>query len=435
MRPLNEAARFSRLPSMKILHTSDWHLGNRLMEQSRHGEFRAFLDWLLALMEREQVEVLLLCGDVFDSSTPSDSARELYCDFLSRADATGCRHVIVTGGNHDSVQQLRVAAPLLRRHHACVVAGLRTEQAADCLVPLCDAEGREAALVAAVPFLRVADVARRVDAADAEARCRAYADGVGDCYAAVAEAARAWKSADPARAGLPVIAMGHVALGGAEMTASSRSLVIGAVETVSASIFEPVFDYVALGHIHKPCSAGGGRIRYCGSPLPMGFDEARQPHEVLLLDVAPGRCEVVPVAVPRFALFEEAACASLEEADALLDRLKRESEAGVGAPLPVWLKVSYTGGAESLGALGDAIRARAEDCHLRALRLLRPASLAEGEAGQGGTPLPSLQDIEPQQLFRRRLDEWAAALESPPSAEDCAMLTGLFHDACREAGL
>ncbi len=416
---------------MKILHTSDWHLGNRLMEQARQEEFRAFLDWLLGFMESERVEALLVSGDIFDSTTPGEGARELYCDFLSRADATGCRHIIITGGNHDSVQQLKVAAPLLRRHHACVLPSLRREQAADCLIPLLDAAGQEAALVAAVPFLRPNEVARKVAAEDAEARRRAYADGVGDCYAAVAEAVRQWKAASPARAGLPVIAMGHLALGGAGMTASTRSLVIGAVEAVPASIFEPVFDYVALGHIHKPCAVGGGRIRYCGSPLPMGFDEARQAQELLLLDIAPGHCGVRPVPVPRFAHYEEARCATREEVEALLDRLKAEAGA-----LPLWLKLHYSGGAESLGAIAEAVRTRMADGRLRALRVLRAATSAEaGEAPQDEAPLPSLQDIEPQQLFRRRLEEWGAALEAPPTAEDAAMLTELFHEACREAGL
>ncbi len=433
MRLRNEAAPTA---PMKVLHTSDWHLGNRLMEQSRRDEFRAFLDWLLALMARERVEALLVSGDIFDSTTPSDGARELYCDFLSRADATGCRRIIITGGNHDSVQQLRVAAPLLQRHHASVVPSLRAGQAADCLIPLCDESGQDAALVSAVPFLRLADVARRVDAADADARRRAYADGVADCYAAVAGAVRAWRAEEPGRAELPVIAMGHLALGGAGMTASTRSLVIGAVETVPASIFDPVFDYVALGHIHKPCALGGGRIRYCGSPLPMGFDEAREPHQVLLLDIAPGRCEVQAVPVPRFALCEEQRCATRNEVDALLDRLKAEAEAGGGEPLPVWLKLHYSGGGESLGALIESVRARAADCHLRALRVLRAASAAElAAAGQDAATLPSLQDIEPPQLFRRRLDEWAASLDSPPTAEDRALLTELFLEACRQASL
>ncbi len=418
---------------MRLLHTSDWHLGNRLMEQSRHGEFTAFLDWLLATLSEQQVEALLLSGDVFDSTTPGDSTRELYCDFLSRADQTGCRHIIITGGNHDSVQQLRVTAPLLQRHHAHVVPSLRPDNAGDCLIPLHDAEGREAALVAAVPFLRVAEVSRRVALDDAEARRRAYADGVADCYAAVAAAAQAWKAADAARAQLPVIAMGHLALGGAAATGSTRPLVIGSVESVSGSIFDPVFDYVALGHIHQPATLGGGRIRYCGSPLPMGFDEASLPHELLLVDANPGGCEVTPIPVPRFALYEEASVADRAELESLLTRLKEEAE-GSSPPLPVRLRLHYSGGDQSLAELHATLAARAEECHLKAFRAMRAANHPGSQApGTAGDSQPSLRDLGPHRLFSRRLEEWGEALDSPPTEEDRALLTALFNELAAEA--
>ncbi len=417
---------------MRILHSSDWHLGNRLMEQSRQAEFVAFLDWLLHTMKEQRVDALLVCGDVFDSTTPSDKARELYCNFLSRADATGCRAVIITAGNHDSVQQLRVAAPLLARHHAHVVPELRTDMAADCLIPLHDAAGREAALVAAVPFLRVADVARRASVDAAEARRRAYVDGVADCYAAVAGAVREWKAAAPERAALPVIAMGHLSVSGAKTTASTRPAVIGTVEAVGAEVFDPVFDYVALGHIHQPASLAGGRVRYCGSPLPMGFDEAALPHELLLLDVSPGRCEVSPIPVPRFALYEEATAASRDEVEKLLARLKQAAEEGGNTPLPVWLKLTYSGGDQSLRELGAALASAADECHLKCFRTLRAAS-AHTPAGQAGDELPSLREMEPGQLFERRLNEWEAGLETPLEAEERAILTELFTQILHRA--
>ncbi len=425
---------------MRILHTSDWHLGNRLMEQSRHGEFVAFLEWLLTTMKEQQAEALLVCGDVFDSTTPSDSARELYCDFLSRADATGCRHIIITGGNHDSVQQLRVAAPLLKRHHACVIPSLRAENATDCLIPLTDAAGQEAALVAAVPFLRPSEVARRVAADDADARRRAYVDGVADCYAAVAEAVKDWKAAAPARAALPVIATGHLALSGATATGSTRPVIIGTVDAVASGMFDPVFDYVALGHIHKPSVHAGGRIRYCGSPLPMGFDEAALPHELLLIDTATGGCEVSAIPVPRFALHEDATCSGKAELEALLSRIKAAAEAPCrererALPLPVWLKLTYSGSDQSLAELNATLAARAGECHLRSFRTMKPESIP----GAAGSPaedssLPSLQDMEPHQLFTRRLAEWGETLEAPLSAEDRTLLTSLFAMAADEAG-
>ncbi len=416
---------------MRILHSSDWHLGNRLMEQSRQSEFAAFLNWLLTTMERERVEALLVSGDIFDSTTPGDQARELYCDFLSRADATGCRHIIITGGNHDSVQMLRVAAPLLARHHACVIPSLRVENAADCLIPLLNATGEEEALVAAVPFLRPAEVSRRVAAEDAEARRSAYVDGVADCYAAVAEAVKAWQAEKAERAALPVIAMGHLSVGGATATGSTRPAVIGTVDAVSSSIFDPVFNYVALGHIHKPASLKGGRVRYCGSPLPMGFDEAALPQEMLLLEVSPGSVEARPLPVPRFALYAEENCSTALEVTAMLARLKQEAEeaGSEGSPLPVWLKLYYSGADKSPRELNSELAAAAAEHHLKSYRAMRPMQLpttAPQEAGSAPAERLTLQDMEPHQLFARRLSEWSEALDSPLSAEDSELLTALF---------
>ncbi len=417
---------------MRILHTSDWHIGNRLMEQSRHGEHAAFLDWLLATLGEQQVEALLICGDIFDSTTPGDCARELYCDFLSRVDATGCRTTIITAGNHDSVQQLKITAPLLARHHAHVQPSLHPEHAACCLIPLHDAKGREAALVAAVPFLRVADVARRVPSEDAEARCHAYTDGVADTYAAVARAAHAWRAEKADRAALPVIAMGHLSAGGATATGSTRPVVIGSVETVSRGIFDPMFDYVALGHLHQPCTLEGGRIRYCGSPLPMAFDEAALPHELLLVDIEPGRCTVTPLPVPRFAHYEEACCSSQAELEALLSHLKAEAEAST-PPLPVWLKLTYSGGDLSLPELRALLAACADECHLRSFRCMRAEPAGKSSASQHEGALPTLQEIKPHQLFDRRLGEWAKSLDSPPTEEYSAQLRALFAEAATEA--
>ena len=87
---------------MKLLHTSDWHIGRTLYGRKRYAEFEAFLNWLADLIEREDIDVLLVSGDVFDNSTPSNYAQELYYGFLCRVAASSNRHVVVTAGNHDS---------------------------------------------------------------------------------------------------------------------------------------------------------------------------------------------------------------------------------------------------------------------------------------------------------------------------------------------
>ncbi|MEO5348018.1 MAG: exonuclease subunit SbcD, partial [Magnetococcus sp. YQC-9] len=98
---------------MKICHTSDWHLGHTLRGQRRDIEFSAFLDWLLATLHRERVEALLIAGDLFDSATPTHRAQELYYRFIARVASTGCRHVVVIAGNHDSPTLLDAPKALL----------------------------------------------------------------------------------------------------------------------------------------------------------------------------------------------------------------------------------------------------------------------------------------------------------------------------------
>ncbi len=411
------------MKEMRILHTSDWHLGNRLMDETRLDEFRKFLEWLLKLMKQEKVEALLVSGDIFDSTTPSDKARELYCDFLSRADATGCRQIIVTAGNHDSVQMLQVAAPLLRRHHAKVIANLRPEEAASCLVPLCDATGKPQVLVAAVPFLRPNEVSLQANAVDTEARRTAYADGIAECYSRVAQAAKEWKDANPEAANVRLVAMGHLTVTGVEVTDSTRTAVIGTIESVRSSIFDPMFDYVALGHIHRRRDLDGGRIRYCGSPLPMGFDEARTPGEVLLADIAESGVEVHPVTVPTFIDYREENCATAEELDSLLDTLDNRGE---NAPR-VRLKLHYAGADLSITDIRERL-----DKRLKNYCLMRETA-ALTRKGNDNTELPTLQELSPECVFARRLQEWQAHSAPPMDDGHARLLTEMFTQSLAEA--
>lgn len=413
---------------MRILHTSDWHLGNRLTDESRVEEFRAFLEWLQELMMREKVEALLVSGDIFDSTTPSDKARELYCDFLSRADATGCRQVIITAGNHDSVQMLQVAAPLLLRHHAKVVANLLPGEEESCLVPLCDESGKPQVLVAAVPFLRPHEVSLRTDAGDAEARRSAYIRGIAACYARVAQAARVWRESHPEASGVRIIAMGHLSVTGVEATSSTRAAIIGTVEGVSSGIFDPIFDYVALGHIHRRRDWDGGRIRYCGSPLPMGFDEARTPGEVLLVDVEESGLNVHSVEVPTFVDYREIHGSTAQDLDALLATLENR---GVGAP-PVRLKLHYSGSDLSIADIHERLDKRADVCGLQSYWVMREAAVFSRRSSVDAD-LPTLQELSPERVFARRLQEWQSLSDPPMDAARIKLLTEMFTQSMAEA--
>ena len=141
---------------MKFLHTSDWHLGRSLYGRKRYDEFASFLDWLTQTIGNEGIDALLVAGDVFDTSTPSNRAQELYYNFLYRVSTSCCRHVVVIAGNHDSPSFLNAPRELLRVLNVYVV-GSMTEALEDEVVVLYRNEQPEV-IVCAVPYLRDKDI-------------------------------------------------------------------------------------------------------------------------------------------------------------------------------------------------------------------------------------------------------------------------------------
>ena len=142
---------------MRVLHTSDWHLGRSLFGQKRYEEFSAFLDWLARTLQEKEVDVLVVSGDIFDSGTPSNRAQRLYYDFLRQVYLSSCRHVVITAGNHDSPSMLGASREILQVLDVHVVGNLPEDPAEEIKV-LRDAQGKVALIVCAVPFLRDADM-------------------------------------------------------------------------------------------------------------------------------------------------------------------------------------------------------------------------------------------------------------------------------------
>jgi exonuclease SbcD len=268
---------------MRLLHTSDWHLGQSFHQFDRRAEHQAFLDWLLGVLEAEAVDALLIAGDVFDNSNPSAQAQAQLYRFLAEARRRVPQLAIVmTAGNHDSPGRLEAPAPLLSVFDASVIGHVGRQGDLDAalgrlLVPLKDAAGREAAWCIAMPFLRPDDLPR-VEGTDDP-----YAAGVAALYRRAFELA-----AERRQPGQAIVAIGHCHLAGGEVSEDSeRRIVIGGAEALPAGIFDPRIAYVALGHLHRAQKIGGDPTRrYCGSPLPMSFSEVGYRHQVVLVDLA-----------------------------------------------------------------------------------------------------------------------------------------------------
>ncbi|NJC26390.1 exonuclease SbcCD subunit D C-terminal domain-containing protein [Neolewinella antarctica] len=269
---------------MRILHTADWHLGHRLYDQDRTPEHTAALAWLLELIELEKIDVVIIAGDIFDVTNPSNQARELYYGFLSGLLKSSVKGAIVVGGNHDSPSMLDAPRQLMQALNLHVVGAARS-QVQDQVVKLGWGEGldEEELVVAAVPFLRERDVRKSKFGETTEERKEALRQGIQAHFEAVAEAAKSARSDDT----VPIVATGHLFVGGATDAEDKKSHIYQADENnIEAGQFPDCFDYVALGHVHRAQSIDGNeRVRYCGSLIPLTFVEGQRQRSVRIVDV------------------------------------------------------------------------------------------------------------------------------------------------------
>jgi DNA repair protein SbcD/Mre11 len=264
---------------MRILHTSDWHLGQRLVNLERTEEHQHFLDWLLKTIEIEQVEVLLMAGDVFDTGAPSNTALKQYYNFLTKVCNTCCRHIVLIGGNHDSVSTLNAPKELLDCFNIKVIGGA-TPNYLDELITLHDPSGKLELVVCAVPFLRDRDIRLSVAGESYEERETRLKEGIAKHYAQFIPHLQEYKPY-----GVPMIAMGHLFAAGGTASDSEKEIHVGNLGQIGADQFPKEFNYVALGHLHRPQKVNNAHhIRYSGSPIPLSFSEITDNKVVFILD-------------------------------------------------------------------------------------------------------------------------------------------------------
>ncbi|MFH2046794.1 MAG: exonuclease SbcCD subunit D C-terminal domain-containing protein [Pseudomonadota bacterium] len=285
---------------MKILHTSDWHIGRALHGRKRYNEYEAFLGWLAKLIEDENIDVLLVAGDVFDNSTPSNRAQEIYYRFLNRLAVSANRHVVVTAGNHDSPSFLNAPRELLKFLNIHVV-GCASEFAQDELITIADADNEPQLIICAVPYLRDRDIRTAEAGESLEDKERKIIEGIKSHYRKLYDAAEEKRAL--LNKPVPVIAMGHLYTAGGKTVDGDgvRELYIGTLLHVGTDVFPESIDYLALGHLHIPQKVGGSDfIRYSGSPLPIGFGEAMHEKSVTIVEFSDKQPVVKTIPVPCF---------------------------------------------------------------------------------------------------------------------------------------
>ena len=274
---------------MRILHTSDWHIGHRLYEQPRIEEHHQFLDWLLAKIKEKEVDVLLVAGDIFDTALPSSEATDLYYRFLFQLYDETSAHAVITAGNHDSPMNLAAPQEFLRMGRIHVL-GLASEPA-ECVVTL-PSENPSVA-IAAVPYLSESELSHISFETEPE-RSERYRERLRELYR---------RCVEYMPSGLPKILMGHLFVHGGQVGDSERNIQIGGATAMRISDFPHDVTYVALGHLHRPHAISGTSypVQYSGSPLPLRFNEASYRKKVYLLDIpTSGDVGVEEIEIPIF---------------------------------------------------------------------------------------------------------------------------------------
>lgn len=281
---------------MKILHTADWHIGQLFHEYDRTYEHQQFLNWLVDTLQTEQIDVLLISGDVFDISNPSASSIKMFYSFLNKATKTiPDLQIVITAGNHDSASRLEAPKPLLESSNVHIIGLVEKDGEGNIdyqklLVPIHDDSKNVKIWCLAIPFLRMGDYPTILNCANP------YTEGVTALYKDAFEYASLKK-----QDGQTIIAMGHLHTHHAEVSDLDKTerLIMGGVECIPATAFHQDIKYVALGHIHKAQRIGGKEhIRYSGSPLPMSFSELNYKHQVIVFELDEEISELKSIEIP-----------------------------------------------------------------------------------------------------------------------------------------
>lgn len=259
---------------MNILHTSDWHIGKRLMDRERLPEQIAALDEIVRICDERDVDLVLVAGDVFDTYMPSADAEEVFFRAVKRI-AGEKRAVVIVSGNHDDGVRLAASAPLAAEEgiylfggecDAVPVGGDRAVKAVasgEGYAVIANARG-EQVYINALPYPNEARLKE-------EKTDESYADKL-----------RRWIARGEAgfSGNMPHILLSHLFVAGGKVSESERDIDLGGARAVPVSLFS-AFDYVALGHLHKPQKLGEN-VRYSGSLLQYSFDEFEKKQVILL---------------------------------------------------------------------------------------------------------------------------------------------------------
>ncbi|GAB1438888.1 exonuclease subunit SbcD [Providencia sp.] len=375
---------------MRIIHTSDWHLGQYFFTKSRAPEHQHFLNWLVEQVELHHVDAVIVAGDIFDTGSPPSYARELYNKFIVALQKTGCQLVILSG-NHDSVSVLNESSSLLSYLNTQVI----TSGTEPNVITLRNKQSQPIGLVCAIPFLRPRDIQQSVAGQNSEEKQLSLQTAIHDYYQMSYQLALEQRAA--LGLDIPIIATGHLTVIGAALTDSVRDIYIGTLDAFPSGAFPPA-DYVALGHIHRPQVIGGQQyIRYCGSPIALSFDEASQQKSICLVEFdGSAFSQVTPLEIPIIQPLQSLT-GTLKEIEQQLEVWKDHQ-----GERPVWLDIEVAS-QDYLSDIQQRIETLTHDLPVEVVLLRRARKQKQGQSL--ALPNETLSELNAEDVFLRRLAE------------------------------
>lgn len=392
---------------MKIIHTSDWHLGQYFMGKSRQREHQLFLTWLTETAISQKVDAIIVAGDIFDTGSPPSYARELYNQFIVNLQPTGI-HLIILGGNHDSVATLGESRELLAYLNTYVIPGVMVDPENQ-VITLKNAEKEPIAIVCAIPFLRSRDIMFSSAGQSGSEKQKNLQQAISEHYQNIFELAKSRR--DETGKDLPIIATGHLTTLGAKTSESVREIYIGTLDAFPSSAFPPA-DYIALGHIHRAQKvAGSEHIRYCGSPIPLSFDELKNDKTILIVEFKQGTLsQVTPHIIPRFQPMHLVK-GDLIEIESEINKLASQYEnSQQDQLLQAWLDIEVST-QDFLNDLQQRIQSMVEDLPLEILLLRRERK--KRNEGLEQISKETLHELTPTEVFERCLsqEDWSSEVQ------------------------
>ncbi len=385
--------------ALKILHTADWHIGQSLNGWSRTYEHQQFFTELEELIERHEVDALVVAGDVFDNQNPSADATRMLYEALARFRERRPHLVtVLTAGNHDPAGRVEAPGVLFQKIGVQAVGMVRRHDGSldlsHHLVPLKTSEGAVKAYVLALPFPRATDLPGLSFSSSEEGSPVVRA--VAELYEAATSQAREQIGE------MPLIATGHLnVVGGYESEGAERRILIGGEHAMPWEQFPDDLSYLALGHLHKPQIVGTKSIRYSGSPFPLSVTEQHYKHSVNLLSFSEaGVLSVERLALTRpvpFHRLKGDGGLALEELVPALEALELDADQPVEQQPFVHVDLRPQVSAGGLKAEVDQILAQ-YPVRSAGVSVLRPKQ--QESVSAEAESLIRLSEIQPDELFK-----------------------------------